>query len=253
MSYFYFDNKRIYYKEEGEGTPLLLLHGNTASSNMFEGLVDEYKKQFKVILIDFLGHGKSDRLEEFPTDLWFSEAEQVIALLKEKKYSKVDIIGSSGGAIVAINVALEVPELVNKIIADSFEGEKPLESFTEGIRQDRQESKENPDSIQFYQYMHGSNWEQVVDNDTSAILKHQKEIGRFFHKELRTLQPDILLVGSKEDEFVQMVDSNYFEKVYSDMLQKIGHGKMYLFSTGSHPAMLSNPEDFYKLSIEFLK
>ena len=32
MSYFDFDNKRIYYTIEGSGKPLLLLHGNTASS-----------------------------------------------------------------------------------------------------------------------------------------------------------------------------------------------------------------------------
>ena len=42
MSYFIFDNKKIYYEEKGEGTPLLILHGNTGSSNMFAGFVDRY-------------------------------------------------------------------------------------------------------------------------------------------------------------------------------------------------------------------
>jgi pimeloyl-ACP methyl ester carboxylesterase len=83
MSYFTFENKKIYYSEYGTGRPLLFLHGNTASSNMYAQIADRYKQEFNVILSDFLGHGKSDRLNEFPIDLWFYEAIQVIAFLKE--------------------------------------------------------------------------------------------------------------------------------------------------------------------------
>lgn len=84
MSYFVYDNKHIFYDEIGSGTPLLFLHGNTASSIMYAEVSKKYSQNFKIILIDFLGHGKSDRLSEFPTDLWFYEAQQVIAFLKEK-------------------------------------------------------------------------------------------------------------------------------------------------------------------------
>ena len=74
MSYFTFENKQIYYQELGSGAPLLLLHGNTASSNMFKDIAQQYITNHTVILIDFLGHGKSQRMEEFPTDLWYFEA-----------------------------------------------------------------------------------------------------------------------------------------------------------------------------------
>ena len=68
MAYFYYADKKIYYEEIGRGIPLLLLHGNSVSSKMFQGIIDLYKEDYKVILIDFLGHGRSDRLEQFPTD-----------------------------------------------------------------------------------------------------------------------------------------------------------------------------------------
>ena len=50
MSYFYYQSKRIYYTESGNGAPVLFLHGNTASSKMFELLLplyeeDVYKRQ----------------------------------------------------------------------------------------------------------------------------------------------------------------------------------------------------------------
>ena len=253
MSYFIFDDKQVYYDELGTGIPLIFLHGNTASSRMFSEIAYKYQENFKVILIDFLGHGKSDRLPEFPADLWFYEAEQVISFLHEKHYSNVNIIGSSGGALVAINVALEAPDLVNKVIADSFEGEKAVKAFTKNIKSDREYSKHDLNARMFYEYMHGSDWEQVVDNDTNAIIKHSEEIDEFFHKPLESLKADILLTGSKRDEFISMISPDYFEDAYGRIIEKIGHGTIHLFNEGGHPAMLTNLAEFYELSMGFLK
>lgn len=50
MSYFVFDNKKIYYNALGTGIPLIFLHGNTASSMMFHEIAEKYKDNFKVIL-----------------------------------------------------------------------------------------------------------------------------------------------------------------------------------------------------------
>jgi len=252
MSYFVFEHKRLYYHESGTGRPLLFLHGNTASSNMYAQIADRYKRDFNVILLDFLGHGKSDRLSEFPADLWFYEARQVIALIKEKGYTDVNVIGSSGGAMVALNVALEAPELVGKVIADSFEGEKPNRVFTENLLTDRERAKSDQQARMFYAYMHGSDWEQIVDHDTSAVLRHEKEIGRFFHRPLHSLKADILLTGSREDEFMSAVSDNYLECVYEEIIQKIGHGRIHLFASGGHPAMMTNQEAFYRISKAFL-
>ena len=101
MSYFIYQEKRIYYSESGKGNPVVFLHGNTASSRMFEMLLPLYEEHFKVILVDFLGHGRSDRLTEFPADLWQEEARQIIALLEHLDYRKVSLVGSSGGAWAA--------------------------------------------------------------------------------------------------------------------------------------------------------
>lgn len=52
--------------------------------------------------------------------------------------------------MVALNVALERPDLVNKVIADSFEGEIPLEGFVKNIKLDREVSKQNNETRAFY-------------------------------------------------------------------------------------------------------
>ena len=253
MAYFRFENKNIYFEESGNGSPLLILHGNTASSKMYADVAARYASEYKVILIDFLGHGKSDRLEEFPADLWFYEAQQVIAFLKKKDCKDVSIIGSSGGAIVAINVALEAPKLVKRVIADSFAGERSGQKFIEILLADRKNAKNNPGAKGFFEYMHGPDWEQIVDNDTSAIVRHGNEIADFFHKPLTELKADILLTGSKEDKTMYSISDEYYEKVFGSILQKVPNGRMHLFEHGDHPAMLSDFDEFYGLSCDFLR
>ena len=58
MAYFDYQSKRIFYREAGARKPLVMLHGDTASSVMFELLLPLYQKNFRVILIDFLGNGR---------------------------------------------------------------------------------------------------------------------------------------------------------------------------------------------------
>ena len=152
----------------------------------------------------------------------------------------------------AINAALEAPEYVGKVIADSFEGEYANKAFTEILLKDRENAKADNNARAFFEYMHGADWEQIVDNDTSAILRHSNEIGRFFHKPLSLLSADILLTGSKADPYMYGISDHYYENVYGEILRKIGHGDMYLFEQGGHPAMITCFEEFYDLSMRFL-
>lgn len=251
MPYFKYKDKSCYYEEQGKGNPILFLHGNTASSNMFKYITKLYTENNKVILLDFLGHGRSDRLEKFSTDLWYDEALQTIEFLDQMKYGKVNLIGSSGGALVAMNIALERPDLVRSVMADSFEGEYPLKEFTQNIIEERAISKQDQGAKSFYHAMHGDDWESVVDNDTFAIYEHAKIIGKFFHKPLNSLSVKLLLVGSEEDEFISSIDHNYFSRVYADMIEKIGHGSIHIFKHGGHPAMLSNSSEFKTVAEEF--
>lgn len=156
MSYFYYQSKKIFYTEAGAGKPVLFLHGNTASSRMFEPLLTLYEDQFHVILMDFLGHGRSERLERFPADLWIEEARQTVALLEHLDLGKVNLVGTSGGAWVAINTALERPDLVEKVVADSFDGRTLGDDFAENLLQERKNAKQDEMGAGFYQWCQGA-------------------------------------------------------------------------------------------------
>nr|WP_312576940.1 alpha/beta fold hydrolase [Sedimentibacter sp.] len=250
MAYFNYQEHKIFYQEIGRGLPLLMLHGNTASSAMFSEIVPKYVQDYKVILLDFLGYGKSDHIAELEEDLWYDEGMQVICFLEEKKYRNVKLIGTSGGALAALNVSLERPDLVSQLIADSFEGEQVNPVITEVLLQGREASKHDSGARMFYEAMNGTDWESVVDADTQAVIAHANHIKKFLHKPLSELKSDVLFTGSREDSFFP---TGFYETLFKDMLQKIGYGQQHLFEHGEHPATLSNQKEFVEISKRFFR
>lgn len=134
-------------------------------------------------------------------DLWYQWSEQVVALCNHLKLKSVNIIGSSGGALAAINMVLSHDEIVHAVIADSFEGIKADKSLTEHIRIDRSYAKQNEGFCSLLQMMHGDDWESILDADTEAVIGHAEHIGYFFHRPLsQTFFNRKTLLTAAEDE-----------------------------------------------------
>lgn len=242
MSYFSFDNRKVYYTIKGEGSPVLLLHGDAASSKMFGQVIGMYKKRYKVILIDFPGCGKSERFDKLATDYYYYNSEVCFALLEKLRLDKVTVIGTSGGAHVGVNLALEHPKKISLLIADSFEGEYPMASYISIFESDREQSKRSLGGRMFYLWNHGFGWKKVVDANTRALMALYKSGQSFYHKPVSALVVPAMLTGSKGDEFC-----DYLEEIYKELQAKNNRLKIYMFLKGNHPAMLSNAEEFINL------
>ncbi|MFR3686721.1 MAG: alpha/beta fold hydrolase, partial [Enterococcus sp.] len=170
MSFFSYKGKNIFYETIGEGKPLVFLHGNTSSSKLFKPMLPLYK-DFQVILIDFLGYGQSDRLDKFPTELWKDEARQTIALLEHLNISDANLVGTSGGAWVAINAAFLRPDLIATVTADSFHGRTLPDDFDEELLAERSSTMTDPETSQFYHWCIGEDWKDVVEQDTDSMWR----------------------------------------------------------------------------------
>lgn len=72
----------------------------------------------------------------------------------------------NGGAWVAINVALKREDLVNKVIADSFDGGRFAHDFAEKLLKERKNAKLVTNARQFCEWCQGGDWETIVDLDT---------------------------------------------------------------------------------------
>ena len=93
MPYFFLSGKRCFYTCSGVGPPLLFLHGNTASSQMFQFLLPFYTPCFHCILLDFLGSGRSQRMPELPPQLWIDQGRQAAALIRHLGLGPVFLVG----------------------------------------------------------------------------------------------------------------------------------------------------------------
>ena len=49
----------LYYETAGDGEPLLLLHSGTQTTRMWHGFADQFSKDYRLIMVDLRGHGRS--------------------------------------------------------------------------------------------------------------------------------------------------------------------------------------------------
>jgi pimeloyl-ACP methyl ester carboxylesterase len=106
-----------YHDIPGEARPLVFIHGlGCASTSHFsETVADPRLAGHRKILIDLLGHGYSDRPDDFGYSLE-EHAETVIELLDHLALQKCALVGHSMGGAIAITVAAIRPDLVSQLI-----------------------------------------------------------------------------------------------------------------------------------------
>ncbi len=105
---------KLYYKEEGSGEPLILLHGNGEDHEYFCHQISYFSNLYHVFALDTRGHGKSPRGE---TEFTISQfAEDLYVFMKEHSIVKANILGFSDGGNIALVFALRHPECVKKLI-----------------------------------------------------------------------------------------------------------------------------------------
>ena len=235
MAYFNYRGKQIFYQEAGQGEVCVFLHGNTASSQMFTPLLPLYTQRFRVILLDFLGNGRSQRVSRFPDELWIDQGHQVAALCEQLECGKVNLVGTSGGAYAAINAALERPELFHKVVADSFDGSTLPNGFADSILQERLAAKQDEQARGFYAWCQGEDWETVVDLDTQALMNYERRGIRLFRRPIESIQVPLLITVSRADRML----ANDME-AECRRLHRFNPGIRYkLYENGEHPLILS--------------
>lgn len=248
MPFFIYEGRRIHFEEHGTGKPVIFCHGNTASSKMFSYLLPLYEEDFHCILIDFLGCGGSERIQTFPPDIWIDEALQLVALTRHLALDSVSLIGTSGGAWAAMNAALLMTDRVAALVADSFDGRTLDSHFPSRMLKEREKAMKDEAARGFYEWCIGSDWQQVVEKDTSALLECAQSHRPLFTAPLSTMKCPVLLTGSEEDEMCR----KDMEEEYVAMARLLDQASIHMFAHGGHPAMVSNAEDFAALAKTFI-
>src|ERR1700722_3063040 len=93
------DGSRLYYEECGSGPrALVLLHDGVVNSAVWDDVWPSFCKQFHAIRYDRRGYGRST-----VTTKPYFEADDIAALLHDRKFSQAALVASSHGGNVALN------------------------------------------------------------------------------------------------------------------------------------------------------
>jgi len=116
---------RINYEIEGEGPPLVLVHGITGSLKWWYqcGYVVVLKKHYRLVLIDARGHGKSDKPHEHAAYAWPSGVMDVLAVLDALRISRAIYWGYSMGAGFGFGALATAPERIAALVAGGASAE----------------------------------------------------------------------------------------------------------------------------------
>ncbi|MDY4031452.1 MAG: alpha/beta hydrolase [Pyramidobacter sp.] len=110
------DDAKIYYETYGAGQPFFVFHGGGVGSPYELGrIIDELRKDFKVIVVSTRGHGRSE-IGRNPVS-YEQKARDMLAVIRNETDSPVPIFGFSDGAYTAFKVASLYPDAVERIVA----------------------------------------------------------------------------------------------------------------------------------------
>ena len=104
---------QLYYEKCGEGRPIILVHGNGESHEIFDVLIDALRRTHTVYAVDSRGHGRSSKRVASSYALMAADYRAFIETLG---IEKPVWYGFSDGGIIGLMLALQAPDLLGKLI-----------------------------------------------------------------------------------------------------------------------------------------
>lgn len=98
---------------QGEGEPLILIHGLCGDNTKWKNEIRRLSKTFKAVSLDCRGHGKSDKTDSYTLN---DHVQDILSLMDNLKFTTVNLYGVSMGSYIAQGVAITQPHRIKKLI-----------------------------------------------------------------------------------------------------------------------------------------
>ncbi|MGE5741140.1 MAG: alpha/beta fold hydrolase, partial [Candidatus Aminicenantes bacterium RBG_16_66_30] len=249
---------KIRYVTEGEGVPVVLIHGWMADSSMWgrdrsgnTKLDTAGASGFRLIALDCRGHGQSDKPHD-PKMYGPEMAADVVRLLDHLKIRKAYLVGYSSGAFIAGKVAATHPERVLGVV---YAGQAPLVAGTKAPQSSEVEvfAKAVDEGRDLGSYIIAvtppgrPKPTEGLANGIAKIMFAGKDVkalaaaGRSFPKlevtrrQLRRCKAPILFIHGGNE-------SDYVKKRVAAVRKLLGRGELKIIEGGDHMTTLTKPE-----------
>ena len=253
-----------HYYEAGAGEALILLHGGGAGADSFgnwRGCLARFAEHYHVYAVDMIGFGYTDKPD--PQDYSYTQQarnEHIIAVIETLGLASVNLIGNSMGGSTSMGVAIERPDLVNKLvlmgsagvrapITDELKSIMNYDYTTAGmVRIVR--GLTNPDfqfDEELVNYRHGLSTQDDTKRAYNAVMGWIREQGGLYYEEdyIARVTQETLVVNGKLDKVVPL-SSAY------KLLELINNSWGYIIPGCGHWAMIEKPAQFTTASLAFL-
>ncbi len=224
------NNVKLYYEIYGKGKPLLMLHGNGQSISAFMNQVDEFSKNYKVILVDCRGRGNSTF--DYETELTYTlEASDIKLFLDKINIDKTHILGWSDGGIIGLIMAINYPEKVDKLIAIGAninpKGLKDLDGIFNAISKLEKNNAENKSDLFISLY---------------KLLAYYPKLE---YDDLNSIKSETLIMAGDHDKIKNIHTIKMYEAIKNSQLAILPNETHYFPS--------DNPKFFNDIVLKFLK
>lgn len=252
----------LYSKIEGEGIPLLILHGFLGMSDNWKTLSGQYAAEgFQVHAIDMRNHGRSLHSDDFTYD---DMVQDLIEYCEGNNLDKVNVLGHSMGGKAAMFFATSYPEKIEKLIIADISPKY--------YRPHHQDIMEGLNAVDFSVKPGRSEVEEILavhvpDFGTRQFLMkslYWVEPGQLgFRFNLAAFNNDIDVIGealpeaavfNKPTLFLKGENSNYIKDEDVLLIKKhFPKAEVVTIKNTGHWLHAENPKDFYQETIFFLK
>lgn len=244
--FIFIEDALIHYRDEGEGEPLVLLHGSFASLHTFDAWVERLSKHYRVLRFDMPGFGLSD-LEESAQLTIPTYVHYLRRFLNLMGIDRCFLAGSSLGGWIAWEFAVADPQRVRKLVLMDAAGylsldnvplpfqmarapfisgmmkysiQRPLvERFVSQVYSDQR--KITPELIDRYYELFAKR------GNPEAFLSFAKGRFRDNTPHLRNLQVPTLIIWGEDDRWLSVQNAYRFHEdiPYSELIiyQHVGH------------------------------
>jgi len=161
---------RIHYRDIGSGPPIVFLHGGWGyETYAIDRQIAALSGDHRFIVPDRTGYGRSEPIDSFPIDFHRRAMEETRAVIASLGLDRPIVWGHSDGAIIALLLALRVPDAVTGVIAEAthFYFRKPgSRPFFDGVVERRASLGDTLVSV--LERDHGRRWPTLLADQARA-------------------------------------------------------------------------------------
>ena len=248
---------KLAYYEAGKGSPVILLHGLGADSRHWAANIDALSRNFRVITLDQIGYGQSDKpLMRYSVEHF---SDYLYGFLQAVKIPKASVVGNSLGGWVALDFTIRHPEMVDKVVLVDAAGLHPTTALN--MPPGGPKTLTTLNTRWFFNLMEANKEWATTDLGPDAFERHvqngdsytvassvaEMTTGRDFEdKKLGKIQVPTLIIWGRDDLLIPLAMGERFHK-------GIAGSQMIILDGTGHIPMVGKPAEFNQAVRKFLR